>query len=210
MKMPSLQEVSQGWYLLKEDLHFTVTVSQIHAISPPYARKAAKEVGVDTDEPLVITVPKGFLTDLASIPSLFHGLLPPDGEYAPAAIVHDFLYQLLVGEDATLSGRFQSVLGKFGADRVLLLAMRECGCSEALSTAFFNAVQLAGAKFYQHSSEAPEIEPVGMFNHVQDYSAIRRSESVAVPTDHFETVDKRAMSVSYPNCLRPFYISEVV
>lgn len=39
-----------------------------------------------------VTVPKGFVTDLASIPTVFYSLLRPDGEYAYAAIVHDYLY----------------------------------------------------------------------------------------------------------------------
>jgi hypothetical protein len=39
-----------------------------------------------------LTVPRGFVTDLASIPPLFFTYLRPDGEYASAAIVHDYLY----------------------------------------------------------------------------------------------------------------------
>lgn len=38
------------------------------------------------------TVPKGFITDLASIPQVFWSILPPDGDYAYAAILHDYLY----------------------------------------------------------------------------------------------------------------------
>jgi hypothetical protein len=39
-----------------------------------------------------ITVPKGFVTDLASIPRWAWDILPPDGPWAKAAVVHDFLY----------------------------------------------------------------------------------------------------------------------
>ncbi|MCS3689390.1 DUF1353 domain-containing protein [Bradyrhizobium elkanii] len=39
-----------------------------------------------------IEVPKGFVTDLASIPRVFWSLLRPDGEYAHAAVIHDYLY----------------------------------------------------------------------------------------------------------------------
>lgn len=39
-----------------------------------------------------ITVPAGFVTDLASIPRLAWTLLPPDGPWVKAAVVHDFLY----------------------------------------------------------------------------------------------------------------------
>ncbi|ECD6764596.1 DUF1353 domain-containing protein [Salmonella enterica subsp. enterica serovar Newport] len=40
----------------------------------------------------VISVPAGFVTDLATIPRIFWTLLPPDGKYAKAAIIHDYLY----------------------------------------------------------------------------------------------------------------------
>lgn len=39
-----------------------------------------------------IAVPTGFVTDLASIPRPFWSLIPRDGPYADAAIVHDYLY----------------------------------------------------------------------------------------------------------------------
>ena len=39
-----------------------------------------------------IRVPKGFVTDLASIPRLFWDLLPPDGPWVKAAVIHDYLY----------------------------------------------------------------------------------------------------------------------
>lgn len=39
-----------------------------------------------------ITVPKYFVTDLASIPRIFWALMPRDDVYAYPAIVHDYLY----------------------------------------------------------------------------------------------------------------------
>jgi hypothetical protein len=39
-----------------------------------------------------ITVPAGFVTDLASIPRWAWNLLPPDGPWVKGAIIHDFLY----------------------------------------------------------------------------------------------------------------------
>lgn len=44
----------------------------------------------DSDE--VITVPKGYETDFASVPRMFWGLIPPLGAYARPAIIHDYLY----------------------------------------------------------------------------------------------------------------------
>lgn len=39
----------------------------------------------------VLTIPDGFSTDLASVPRLFWSLLPPDGRYEDAAVLHDWL-----------------------------------------------------------------------------------------------------------------------
>src|SRR5690606_541780 len=39
-----------------------------------------------------IEAPRGFVTDLASIPRMFWSALRPDADYAYAAIIHDFLY----------------------------------------------------------------------------------------------------------------------
>jgi len=40
-----------------------------------------------------VVVPQGFETDLASVPRLFHKIFPPDGKYAKAAVLHDWLYR---------------------------------------------------------------------------------------------------------------------
>lgn len=41
----------------------------------------------------IITAPAGMPTDLASIPRLAQGALPPDGPWEKAAVIHDLLYQ---------------------------------------------------------------------------------------------------------------------
>ena len=39
-----------------------------------------------------LVVPRGFVTDLASVPRVFWSLFRPDGSYAYAAVLHDYLY----------------------------------------------------------------------------------------------------------------------
>lgn len=41
----------------------------------------------------MITVPAGFVTDLASVPQIFWNILPPFGIYDNAAVLHDWLYR---------------------------------------------------------------------------------------------------------------------
>lgn len=58
----------------------------------------------------VIRVPVGTITDLASTPRILWAIFPPHGQYAKAAIVHDYLYQQAIGS-------------KYWADQVFLEAM---------------------------------------------------------------------------------------
>lgn len=40
----------------------------------------------------VITIPRGFVTDYASVPRLLWNIIPPHGPAAKPAVIHDFLY----------------------------------------------------------------------------------------------------------------------
>ena len=53
-------------------------------------RRALEYRTGDGDE--LIVVPPGFVTDLASVPRFVWSFYPPDGPWAKAAIIHDFLY----------------------------------------------------------------------------------------------------------------------
>ena len=83
---------------------------------------------------LAIGVPAGTKTDLASVPRLVWPLIPPDGSYAPAAIVHDRLYR-----DHNVNGR---VITRAQADGVLLAAMRELGTGRLTRLVIYAAVRV--------------------------------------------------------------------
>lgn len=66
-----------------------------------------------------VVVPRGYISDLASIPRIARGLLPALGVYSYAAILHDFLYEFAPdgvtrreADDA-----FRSVMRKTGVKR---------------------------------------------------------------------------------------------
>jgi len=80
---------------------------------------------------LTITVPAGFETDFASVPRAFWRIVPPWGEYSPAAVVHDYLY-------AT------ALLPRAGADWVFLELMTELGVPWWKRQAMYRAVRLGG------------------------------------------------------------------
>ena len=41
----------------------------------------------------IVRVPVGFITDFASVPRLLWDILPPNGIYGKAAVIHDMLYE---------------------------------------------------------------------------------------------------------------------
>ena len=59
----------------------------------------------------VLFVPKGFVTDFASVPRLFWNILPPWGKYGKAAVLHDFCYRNVI-------------CSRYRCDRLFLEAMK--------------------------------------------------------------------------------------
>ena len=85
--------------------------------------------GQDNVEP--VNVPRGFVTDFASIPRLFWIKLRPDGEYTYPAVIHDYLYWT------------QSTSRKV-ADRIFRYAMADFGIPSPTVIAIHTAVRLGG------------------------------------------------------------------
>jgi len=79
-----------------------------------------------------IIVPKGFVTDFASIPQSLWSLgLSPHGQYSRAAVIHDYLYW------AQACTREQS-------DRLLLIAMKESKVGSFDELLVYQGVNLGG------------------------------------------------------------------
>ena len=84
-----------------------------------------------------LNVPKGFVTDLATIPRIFWSFDSPfDGKYMSAAILHDYLYSCSIAHS------------RQEADRILYSAMREEGASKWTANKFYVAVRLGGGSHY--------------------------------------------------------------
>lgn len=90
-----------------------------------------------------VEVPKGFVTDLASIPRPFWSLLRPDGEYTYAAIIHDYLYWVQRTDRATADSIFWSAMQDFGIDSVT-------------AGSIFGAVRAGGSGAWQDNKRARE------------------------------------------------------
>jgi hypothetical protein len=89
-----------------------------------------------------VTVPKGFVTDLATIPPIFWWVLPPQGNYGLAAILHDWLYW----DQWTARDRER-------ADRIFEIAMEEMGVGLPLRKAMWSAVRIYGGSYWNKAKE---------------------------------------------------------
>lgn len=59
--------------------------------SKPFYRLEAA-LRIELSNKITITIPAGFEWDLSSVPRFLWGLLPPDGDFELASLIHDYLY----------------------------------------------------------------------------------------------------------------------
>jgi len=95
-------------------------------------------IGTTTD---TITVPAGFVTDLASTPQmLWSAGLTPTGQYSRAAIIHDYLYW---SQNCT----------RDQADNLLLIAMKESKVGTFQENLIHAAVHAAGSSAWNNNAK---------------------------------------------------------
>ena len=86
----------------------------------------------------LVEVPEGFVTDLASIPRVFWEVLRPEGRYAYAAVVHDYLY-------------WTQTRPRAEADQILNFAMQDSKVSNAQRWAIYQAVDKFGQEAWDNN-----------------------------------------------------------
>lgn len=86
-----------------------------------------------------IVVPKGFVTDFASIPPLFVLMgLTPQNQYSRAAVIHDYLY-------------WSQGCTKDQADRLLVIAMKESRVGKSDEFVVYQGVKIGGGKAWEEN-----------------------------------------------------------
>lgn len=93
-----------------------------------------------------VTVPKGFKTDFASVPRAFWQVLPPDGTYTQAAVVHDYLY-------------YAQIFTRKKSDYVFLEAMGVLGVSWWKRRVMYTAVRLFGGLCWKGRTKPSKTNP---------------------------------------------------
>lgn len=90
-----------------------------------------------------ITVPKGFVTDFASVPRIFWTALRPDGDYAYAAVLHDYLY-------------WEQDLSREQADKIMKTVMQEFEVGGITTNLIYTAVRVGGQQAWNENKDAKE------------------------------------------------------
>lgn len=85
-----------------------------------------------------IAVPRGFVTDFASVPRILWRVLPPTGQYGKAAVIHDYLYRTSILQ-----------YSRAEADLIFYEAMEDLGVNAWTSKLMYWAVRLFGRRAYK-------------------------------------------------------------
>jgi hypothetical protein len=87
-----------------------------------------------------VDVPVGFVTDFASIPRVFWSLLPTDGEYAYAAVIHDYLY-------------WTQTRPRDFSDQIFKLVMQDFKIRPLTIEVIYRAVRLGGGSAWSQNAK---------------------------------------------------------
>ena len=96
--------------------------------------------GPDVNRLEQTSVQRGFVTDLTSIPRPFWSLLPRDGAYVAAAIIHDWNYW------------FQKQ-SREEADEIFDIGMKELNVADATRKLIFQAVRTGGGSSWRNNKK---------------------------------------------------------
>ena len=93
-----------------------------------------RSIDFETDEDTKITgtVPKGFVTDYASVPRVFWSVVPRHGRYSAAAVVHDYLY-------------WTQTTSREDADKVMKELMKFSEVSDAQRETIYTSLRAGGS-----------------------------------------------------------------
>ncbi|WP_147367420.1 DUF1353 domain-containing protein [Fusobacterium canifelinum] len=88
----------------------------------------------------LIKVPKGFVTDYASIPKLLRAIILPYGKHSGASVVHDWLY----------SSNCNLEISREQADKIFLEVLKEEKVNFLLRTLMYIVVKKFGGRRFRN------------------------------------------------------------
>lgn len=195
------------WYILTEDYRLAFTLNELYEGRPDLCQRMVKLSGVPADRLIEIVAPKGFVTDLASFPTIFHIVgLTPAGPWEESAVLHDLMYQKKNTTIAYSKDAFSQLTlysNKDFADRLFALGLRRSNVNMELRKAMFQAVVTYGWGSYADPN-AGELYPIPehiTFNPVRNYLFFRKPGEEAIGK---LGKDVTLANVQFPNIKRAF------
>lgn len=213
------ERLTEKWVRLTKDLHFCFTLREALGSHPPYFRELLSVTGLDPDQPIYVVAPKGFVSDLASIPKALHPMFKPDGPWAPAAVIHDIIYQSL--KEKMLPNPIETGIEKLNrhhtrllADRIFLMGMRQLDIGWLTRMSMYNAVRGFGKSSF---GGIPMVSDYGVTNVVNrkeiraNYQIFRLSPTQGLEDKHDMYRTKRwdYHTVKFPNLKRAFLLDTI-
>ncbi len=107
----------------------------------------------------VITVPKSFTTDLASVPWPASMLIPKSGKFNQSAVLHDFLYSI-TGEITPPYNMKKRTRAE--ADGIFLEAMKVLGVNWFKRGTMYNFVRVFSGIFWNNHAKKRAALPAGI------------------------------------------------
>lgn len=114
-----------------------ITISYVQESENPYLWMLTEEIRVLLSDGKILTIPKGFVTDFASIPQVFWSVLPPIGPANIAFIIHDYLYQQ------------RDERGRKFADDEMLFWMKKTKLEKWKRKVIYHVVRWKGSKYWK-------------------------------------------------------------
>lgn len=95
-----------------------------------------------------VIIPKGFKTDLTSVPRIFWSIIPPFGTYQEAALIHDCLYK----NKGIIKG-INKQLTRKESDEIFYQIMLQDNTKKIRAKIIFWAVRMFGWKYFGKTKE---------------------------------------------------------
>lgn len=107
--------------------------------------KVEREFTFFIDAKKTITVPRAFVTDLASVPWAGRLFIPKDGTHSQAAVLHDWLYEK--------AGEVEITLTRKEVDKLFLDAMGVLGVVAWKRRIMYRAVRIGGWVYFNQQGK---------------------------------------------------------
>jgi len=200
------------WFVLTEDYFLPFTLRVLYS-GHPELDKMVHLTGVHPDTLMYIVAPRGFVTDLASIPDALRPILHPDGPWALAACMHDLLYQRkasTVPYPDTPAGNLSRTTDKTFADLMFLRIMEASNVDKFIRESFYKAVKEFGWPSYADDNlslvyQTPVKETLQYNRNYLFFREAGEERLPAIPDgERVELVHGTPVNLGYQNIKRPF------